>query len=138
MIGFRDFRKEDISGFIQNGYTLGLNMSDLPDLLNHYEIYTLEDNGKAVAIAAFMEYGERLYNGFLFISSDMTARHGVIIRKFIWDNIKKRDAIRLETTSIDCPKLNAWHDFLGFTCEGVRRKYYDGKDFRMWSIVDGH
>jgi hypothetical protein len=67
----------------------------------------------------------------------MNMRDGIEVKKFLQDMIVKYNPVRIETTSLDMPKLNKWHSFLGFKCEGTKRKYFAGKDYKMWSIVNG-
>lgn len=42
---------------------------------------------------------------------------------------------RMETLCLDDDLHNGWMTFLGFECEGTKRKYWAGKDYKMWSKI---
>ncbi len=138
MIEWRDFRPEDKEGFDPNGMTLGTEIASFDAILNMFEIHTLLDDDKPVAFIAFYEYGERVYNAFIMASKDLKPSHGRAIKKALWDGIRLKKAIRVETTSLDTPELNRWHEFLGLKCDGYKKKYFAGRDYKSWSIVDGY
>lgn len=42
---------------------------------------------------------------------------------------------RMETLCLDDDLHNRWMAFLGFECEGVKRQYYNGVDYKMWGRI---
>lgn len=42
---------------------------------------------------------------------------------------------RMETTCLADELHDRWMTFLGFECEGVKRQYFGGKDYKMWGRV---
>jgi hypothetical protein len=42
---------------------------------------------------------------------------------------------RMETLCLADEYHDRWMTFLGFECEGVKRKYYKDKDYKMWSRI---
>lgn len=42
---------------------------------------------------------------------------------------------RMETLCLNDELHTRWMEFLGFECEGVKRKYWDGKDYKMWGRI---
>ncbi len=42
---------------------------------------------------------------------------------------------RMETLCISDTLHDRWMTFLQFECEGVKRKYYKGKDYKMWGRI---
>lgn len=134
----REFVRGDFERLDSNGLTCGLGKVDVNLVLENSVSYTFEFDGEIIAIMSYLEYDDKCLTGFLLCSKKMNSKYGLIIRKAIKDVIIKTKAIRLETCSFDTPVLNSWHEFLGFTCEGIRRKYAQGKDAKMWSIVNGN
>ena len=132
----RPFRIEDLGTFIPNEWSEpDLVLDQLLD--PSYVTVTIWDSVKQMtaAIMCFKCYAGKCWHGFFLVSKGMTTRQAATIKKYIATTMKKLDADRLQTDSFDEPKLNTWHCWLGFTCEGTRRKMLWGKDYNMWAIV---
>lgn len=101
--------------------------------------FTLEDQGKVVGVFGFVEGGGGRGIVFSFISRDAGPYMLKMARKLkhlIDDGMSKTNIERLEITvleSFDHGKRFA--ELLGFECEGVMRKYYKGKDYKLYARV---
>lgn len=100
-----------------------------------FEKFTLEHLGIVEAIICFKPYWEDNYIGFLLISDDMPVICARELHDFVHRSFKGIGMKRLQTDSMDCAVLNRWHEFVGFTLEGTRRAFMNGKDFNMWGMV---
>lgn len=54
------------------------------------------------------------------------------LRKWLFQVREDLALTRMETECMDDDLHNAWMKSLGFTKEGTKRKYYNGKDYNMW------
>lgn len=100
--------------------------------------HTLEDEaGRVLCIICFKKYWKNNYLAFLLISREMTAIHGREVRRWIFNAMTDLGMVRVQTDSVDCPEINRWHKFLGFTLEGTRQKMLFDKDYKMWAFVKG-
>lgn len=54
------------------------------------------------------------------------------LRKWLFQVREDLALCRMETECIDDDLHNRWMTFLGFDCEGVKRKFYMGKDYKVW------
>ncbi len=97
----------------------------------------VSDESDVLAIICWRSYWKNNYLAFLLISEDMTAIRARALKKFIFEVIMDFGMQRVQTDSVDCPELNRWHDFLGFTLEGKRPKMLYDKDYNSWGMVKG-
>lgn len=105
---------------------------------DRFKKHTLEDHeGRVLCIICFAKYWEDNYIGFLLISTEMTALHARTLKLWIFDVMMDFGMKRMQTDSVDCPEINRWHKFLGFTLEGTREKMMHDKDYKMWAFVKG-
>ena len=103
--------------------------------LETYEGKTLQKGATIKAIMFYRNYAEQNYDGFIVCSKYLTAFDSRDIKRFM-ETLKAEKGIRrIETLSLDIPTINKWHEFLGMTCEGVKKRFLNGKDYRMWSIL---
>lgn len=130
----REFQAEDINKIEINEYSGGIYLEQLKPLLKFYEGYVFEDE-IIKAILFFRKYAEDNYEGFLVCAKKINALDGRTIKNLIYTLKDRLKMKRIETLSLDCPVLNRWHKFIGFECEGIRRKFLDNKDYKMWGII---
>lgn len=103
-----------------------------------FQKHTLEDDqGRVLCIICFKRYQGDNYIAFLLISEEMTAIHAKALKRWIFDAMMDLGMKRVQTDSVDCPVINRWHKFLGFTLEGTREKMLFDKDYKMWAFVKG-
>jgi hypothetical protein len=57
------------------------------------------------------------------------------LRKWLFQVREDLQLIRMESTCPDDELHTRWMESLGFECEGVKRKYFMGNDYRMWGRV---
>jgi len=95
------------------------------------------EKGEVYAIIVFGEYSKKNYLAFFLIAEDMPTIHARELKSFIYNAIFDLGANRVNTDSLDCPVLNRWHKFLGFTLEGKREKMIDDKDYNLWGLLRG-
>lgn len=127
-----DESKIELNDFVFNFDLLKAHI-DNPE----YYKSTVVAGDKVMAIIAFRPYWERCFDSFFMITRNMPLIHARELKQYLHDAIVDFNAERVQTDSLDCPTLNRWHEFLGFTLEGTRRKLVYGKDFNCWSIVNG-
>lgn len=103
-----------------------------------FQKHTLEDSdGRVLCIICFKKYWQDNYHAFLLISEEMTAIHGRMLKRWIFDVMMDFGMKRVQTDSVDCPVINRWHKFLGFTLEGTRMKMLYDTDYKCWAFVKG-
>lgn len=130
----RLFRKLDLRRIKLNDFSSIDDMRFVFDDDSFYK-HTLEVDGKVLAVIGFKRYWGDNWLAFFLISTEMKALHARPLKNFLNNAIIDFGAKRLQTDSVDCPELNKWHKFLGFTLEGTRKKMIHDKDFNMWSIL---
>lgn len=100
--------------------------------------YTIYDTNldKPVAILGFHEYEDRKFYGCIIASKLFEKNPKYAIKmKFLIGKVREQyGAERVETISEDAPKLNKWHEFLGFHKEESLPNHYQGRDFILWSM----
>lgn len=129
------FKIEDLGYFLPNEYS---NPDKVLDQLRDPSFVTVtmrHADGTVAAILCFTCYHDRNWHGFFLISKYFSAKQAIIIRDYIKATMKRLDALRLQTDSVDDEKLNEWHRFLGFTCEGTRKRMLYGRDYNMWALM---
>ena len=100
-----------------------------------FEVQSLWDGGRVMAILCFRNYWGRNWMGFFLISKFFTPRHGYALKQHIKRVMEERDALRLQTDSIACKTLDRWHRWLGFKWEGCRKKMLFDRDYNAWAIL---
>ena len=130
----RDYEIGDILKIKANSFVFENTKSFIEN--EKIEKYVLDD-GEIVGIAGFMEYHPTCYEGFFILRENLSIDNIKQLKKLLNSLIIAYKPSRLQTTSEDCETINRWMKFLGFECEGTRKKYMYGKDFKMWSITNG-
>lgn len=97
--------------------------------------YTLYDE-KPIAILAFDEYDKDKYDGCIIADEDFAKnpKYAIKMRWLIKRLIKDFNMKRVQTTSEDSPKLNKWHEFLGFKLEKKDSETYRGIKYNLWGM----
>lgn len=132
----RDYIQGDIDRIEANQYTLLENIKAFIDAPSMKKI-VLENDG-IKAIVCFFEYHPTCYEGFFVISDKIGLSDIKHLKILLKQLIIQYKPSRLQTTSEDCPIINKWMQFMDFELEGTRKKYMYGKDFKMWSIINGN
>lgn len=129
----RDYLNGDIDKIKANEFS---RAGEYKQALENYRIQklTLEDNGVMAIIGMYNYWGDN-WDGFFLMSKDIKTKHVKSLKKVTKDLILIKNMKRLETCSEDCTTINRWMKFLGFECEGTRKKYMHDKDFKLWSIL---
>ena len=131
----KPFQPTDLGAFIPNEY------SDpdvvLDQLLDPaFEVQTLwGDNGLVQAILCFRNYWGRNWMGFFLITRHLHPRTPVLLKQHIRKTMIERNALRLQTDSQATECLRKWHEWLGFTWEGCRKKLLFDRDYDMWALM---
>lgn len=135
----RKYKPEDFDNIERNEfYSEGFIGSDrFKEMLLNENVHTFTqtDGDNVLCIIVFFTIGQGIYQCGLVFSQSYLSMYAKEFKNFLYDSINAYNIRRLETESVDCSILNRWHDFLGFTMEGVKREYVDFKDYRMWSIL---
>ncbi len=129
----REYQDGDIDRINVNKFALINEIKMFIDNPNMHKV-VLENNGIKV-ITCFFEYHPECYDGFFVVSDDIGLNDIKHLRILLKELIMQYKPKRLQTTSEDCPIINKWMEFMGFTKEGTRKKYMYDKDFNMWSIL---
>lgn len=130
----REFAEKDLEGFNPNKYSA---IDENIHIIKNENIlkYSVLQNDKVQAILCFCSYWENNWACSLLMSNDANFVCAKKIKAFLYKTAKALGIKRLQTDSEDCLFINRWHEFLGFECEGVRRKAFYGKDFKMWAML---
>ncbi len=131
---FIPFDKEHLVGFEPNDLT-EKNYIEFLNESNDFNLFSLLRNGALKVVAGYKEDWDNVYSGFIICSKNITAFEGSHIRDTLYLLFDCLNMDRFHTISMDNEKLNRWHNFIGFNCDGILRKYKNGNDYRVWSIV---
>ena len=128
----RDYIKGDMDKLKPNEFS---NFSGFKNILLNPKIekITIENDGKIEFIIGMYNYWGDCWNGF-FLLDEQPSNIKEIKNCFDMLVLTKKPQ-RVETYSEDCKIINRWMEFLGFTCEGLKKKYMYNKDYRMWSML---
>ena len=126
----REFENGDIDRLKANKYSDAEQHKHVI-LRDDVEKLTLEDNGEVVAIIGMYNYWGRNWYGFFLMKDGVELSHIKELKRIMFELINIKGMLRLETLSEDCPVINRWMEFLGFDCEGTKRQYINGKDYKM-------
>lgn len=136
------YQDGDLTGFDFNHYARHLrnkkNLAAMKAFLRQAHSFTLFDTGinKAVAVLAFVETAPHCFNGCIIASRLFAKNPKYAVKMRYLVNCVKRDfaAFRVETISEDRPRLNKWHEFLGFGIEKKLPGYLSHRDYILWSM----
>lgn len=135
MIPMDPFKMSDLGSFVPNEWSDPDRVLDMLVDPAYVTVTMRHPDGMTAAILAFTCYSADAWHGFFLISKRFTATQGKVIRAYIRSTMRTLDADRLQTDSQDSPEINKWHQFLGFTKEGTRRRMLNGKDYNMWALM---
>lgn len=131
----KPFIMTDLGAFIPNEYS---NPDEIFPLFMdaRYEVHTMwGDDGLVQAIICFRNYWGNCWSCFVLIAKGFIPSNNQRLRDLIRCYMIQHNALRLETISRADEILRKWHQFLGFTHEGVKRKMMFNQDYDVWSIV---
>ena len=101
--------------------------------------FTLEEGGVILGCFALLEVTKKRAVICSFISKDAgKAMYKMVkkLRALLDDGIAKTRMDRVEMTVLSGFKHGErFAEMLGFECEGVMRKYYKGKDYKLYARV---
>lgn len=129
------FKLSDLGAFIPNEFS---NPDDIfPLFLDaKYEVLTLWGRNKLVqAIVCFRNYWGSCWSCFVLIAKNFEPANASGLRDLLTQTMIDRKATRLQTESRSNATLWRWHEFLGFTYEGTKRKMMFNNDYDCWAIV---
>ena len=130
----RPFNIKDLELFVPNEFSL---LDDFTVLTNpSFNVQTQLSGGKVQAIIVFRNYWGRCWSGFLLICADYSLRCAVELKRFLHQAIADLNAQRFQTESLSHPTIRAWHEWLGFTHEGHKKKFIFNLDYDCWAIVN--
>lgn len=101
--------------------------------------FTIEDNGEILGCFAFLQISEKRGVVCSFISRN--AGRAMLkmvkqLRKLLNEGMKRTGMERIEMSVLDSFKHGErFAQMLGFECEGVMRKYYKGRDYKLFARV---
>lgn len=132
----KPFKLSDLGHFLPNQF------SDPDRVLEQltdpaFVVESMWSGDMVAAILCYKNYWGKNWFGFFLIAEAYTPRQAVTLRNYIRSTMIKHDAHRLQTDSIACPELDAWHEFMGFKYEGTREKFIFEKDYNMWALMRG-
>ena len=135
----RDFVKSDLNRLKPNGYTQkdfeAVPIDVLAKTLDRNHSFTFENDGEIELIASYSQYAKNCYRIAILVGQDLSISRMKMMKKFMKDTAKDLKAVRLETDSIDDDILNRWHKMLGFSLEGVKRKFNGVDDYNIWAMT---
>lgn len=132
----REFRRIDLRRLKGNEFSGKNDIGYIfdPEFYKH----TLVDrNDEVKAIIFARPYWKKNFIASFLISENINLGDVRELKKFLYQAIEDIGVERIQTDSIDCPVINRWHTFLGFTLEGKREKMAYDKDFNMWGLLKG-
>lgn len=132
----KPFKIEDLGCFLPNKFS---NPDHVLEQLSDpsFEVESLWHDGDVHAILMYTNYWGTCWRGCFLVSEHFNPKLAVVLRDHIAATMEKKNASRLHTESVSCPELTAWHEYLGFTWEGCRKKMLFGRDYDLWAILRG-
>lgn len=101
--------------------------------------FTLEEDGKVIGVFGLYDTGCGRGQLFSYISKEAGSYMLKMVRQLkalIDEGMKKTNIVRLEFTVLeDFEHGNRFAKMLGFECEGVMRKYYKGRNYKLYARV---
>ena len=101
--------------------------------------FTIEDNGEVLGCFAFLQVSEKRGVVCSFISKNagrIMLKMVRKIRKLLDDGMKKTGMERIEISVLEgFEHGERFAQMLGFECEGVMRKYYKGRNYKLFARV---
>lgn len=132
----KPFRMADLGFFLPNEFSDPDKFLD--QLLDpSFTVQSMWHEGWVVAILIFKNYWGRNWYGCFLIADDFPPRLIVALRKHVEQTMEEKDALRLQTHSVACEKLENWHKYLGFKCEGLHEKMLFDRDYKTWARMRG-
>jgi hypothetical protein len=104
-------------------------------ILESWHSFTVYNSDGIECLFSYIEYCPDCYRALIVAGKRMSMATSKQIKRFLHRMAKELKAVRLETESLNCDLLNRWHKFLGFELEGTKRKYLNGRDYNMWSMI---
>lgn len=133
MMTIKPFKIEDLGYFTPNEFS---NPDDVLPSLVGMEVKTMwGGDGLVQAILCVKNYWGRCWAGFILVAKNFDRTNAAGLRDLIHSEMAHRNAQRLQTDSVSCHELRAWHRFLGFELEGVKQKMMFNRDYDCWAIV---
>lgn len=131
----KPFKITDLGAFIPNEYS---NPDEIIHLLNdaRYNAMTLwGENGLVQAIICFYNYWGNCWTCFVLVAKEFVQANNHRLRELIRCYMLQYNAVRLQTDSRANDVLRKWHQFLGFSHEGTKKKMMFNQDYDCWAIV---
>ena len=131
----KPFELTDLGAFLPNEYS---NPDQVLDHLTsgQYGVESMvDDKGNVMLIMAYQNYWGNCWQGFLLVSKMFDWNAATELRKHLHAGMVANKAMRLQTESVSDDKLRKWHEFLGFTLEGTRRKMMFNRDYDQWALM---
>ena len=131
----KPFVLSDLGSFIPNEF------SDpdaiLPALVStKFTVQTMMAPDENVeAIIAYTNYWGDCWDGFVLIGHRFPFPSARRLRDHLKATMVEKNASRFQTISIANDCLRKWHEYLGFTLEGTRKKMMFGRDYDMYAIL---
>lgn len=95
----------------------------------------VEPDGRVMAIMAYRNYWGDCWTGFILVSAFFDIEAAEELKGHFKAGMKALNAGRVQTESVADVKVRKWHEFMGFTLEGTRRKMMFNRDYDMWALL---
>lgn len=129
----RPFNIRDLEYFVPNEFS---RLPDFTVLTNPaFRVQTQLLDDKVQAILVFRNYWGRCWSGFILVCAGYSLRCAVELKRFLHQGLEDLGVQRLETESLCHPAIKSWHEWLGFTWEGCKKKFIFDRDYDCWAIV---
>lgn len=133
----RAFEATDIRRIKANNFSDPIDIKSMILREDFYKQTLVDEGGSVKAIICFVKYWGNNFLAFFLIADDMPAICARELKRFVYSAMADFRADRVQTDSVDCPMLNRWHKFLGFTLEGRREKMMNNVDYNCWGLLRG-
>lgn len=103
------------------------------------DAYTITDNGNIIASGGVVPMWKGVGEGWI-VSSEFVHEYKIFFVKTVLRELMKlSEKYERIQTMIDIENVVSmkWAEWMGFECEGLRRKYIGGRDFWGYALVRG-
>lgn len=132
----RRFVADDLKSFVPNEYSEHKGIDNVFED-DAWHKFSLILYGKTMAIVLAREAEKDCYNAFFLIDRDFRARDAFHLKDFLAGLGAEYGVKLIESDGLDCPTINQWHEYLGFTLAPARNKVINGREFQCWEMTFG-
>lgn len=100
---------------------------------------TMVFDGRVIAVIGYMELWPQCIEVWVIPSVYVPMYRFVFLRtlrSYLTQLFQPNGFMRIQCPQFITSNLDHWMEHLGFQCEGIMRKYWNGQDMKLWAHVN--